>query len=120
MRRYRFIQDLEDIGASLRANRNKLDLAEVRQCFQLFTASRYSMTFSGNSTDQPFADDGGIKPALVSDQDPLPRARWPDVRCRGPVPDLAGAERVCRVRQDAVVIAFREAFGADFLDKLID
>lgn len=28
------------------------------------------MTFSGNSTDQPFAGDGGIKPALVSGEDP--------------------------------------------------
>jgi hypothetical protein len=29
-------QDLEDIRALLRANRGKLDLAEVRQYFQLF------------------------------------------------------------------------------------
>lgn len=48
----------------------KLDLAEVRQYFQLFNRESCSMSSSTHSTDRPFANDGGMARPSSSEEDP--------------------------------------------------
>ena len=60
------------------------------------------MKSSPSSTDQPFANGGGIDVMVPSDDDPY-RARRTDGPRRAAMPALAGARRVRRFRKDAVV-----------------